>query len=306
MAALILGVDGGGTKTVAVLADCHATELGRGVSGPSNFQAVGVAQAQAALSQAVRAAFDRAGLPPQPVSLVCLGIAGVGRDEDRAWLRAWCQVQELAEEIEIMTDAELLLWAGTPAGWGLGCVSGTGSIAFGADSGGKKARAGGWGYILGDEGSGYAIGLAALRAVTRAADGRAAPTSLTGRILSAWNLPDTAGLIPLVYHGDLAREKIGSLAGLVAEEAQAGDEVALGIFETAARDLAAALVSVARQLGFTGPTPCALGGGVLVHLPELVVRVVASCQAAGVVLHPVSIVTDPVQGALRLAARRLA
>ena len=159
---------------------------------------------------------------------------------------------------------------------------------------------------MGDEGSGYAIGLAALRAVTRAADGRAAPTSLAGRILSAWDLPDAPALIPLVYHGGLAREQIGSLAGLVADEARAGDEAALGIIRGAAQDLAAALLSVARQLGFTGPTPCALGGGVLVHYKGLVDQVVENCRAAGVAPDPVSIVTDPVQGALRLAAARLA
>lgn len=305
MRGLILGVDGGGTKTAVWLANTAGDILGRGVSSPSNYQVVGKTAALHAIQNALLQAYQQAGLPPEPAKIISLGMAGVGRDEDRSWLVDWCKGQNIAEKLEIMTDAELLLWAGTPDGWGIGCISGTGSISFGIDPLGKKARAGGWGYILGDEGSGYAIGISALRAVTQAADGRGPQTGLTTRVLAAWNLSEPAALISAVYRSNMAREQIGALTEWVLKEAEAGDEVAVHLVNTAAADLSLAIGSVARQLNWGGTVPGAMGGGVLVHSPYLVQKVIHSTQQVGINLEPVQIVDEPVVGAIRYAVRCL-
>lgn len=303
MAGLILGVDGGGTKTAAVVADLEGNELGRGSAGASNFQAVGLELAREALLQAVHGCFSAANLPAQTARYMCLGMAGAGRVADQEQLREWCLQKALAEQVEVISDAELLLWAGTPQGWGLGCISGTGSMAFGADRSGRKARSGGWGYILGDEGSGYAIGLEALRAVTRAADGRGPATTLTHRVLHAWGLGQADDLVRRVYQRGAGREEISALVQLAAEEARAGDAAAVQILENAARDLSKALEACARQLNLKGAVPCALGGGVLSHNAELCAQVVQFAHRAGVCLEPVTIVRDPVMGAIRKAVK---
>ncbi len=137
---LYLGIDGGGTHTVALLAADTATILGRGAAGPSNRQAVGTERALAALDEAVSAAFTTAKLPRGPVSSACLGLAGADRDDDRAVIRAWAERVRLADKIEVTSDAAILLAAGTPQGCGLVLIAGTGSIAFGGTADGRRTR----------------------------------------------------------------------------------------------------------------------------------------------------------------------
>lgn len=298
---LVIGVDGGGSKTLAVLADRSGRELGRGLAGGSNYQAIGVRAAQEAILTAIRAAFISAGLPFTPVKRLCLGLAGIGRPEDRDWVQDFFIRARLAEHLMIANDGQILIWAGTPAGWGVGVISGTGSIAYGRNPKGNEARSGGWGYVMGDEGSGYAIGLAALRAVARATDGRGPATTLTDRILRHWGLSRPWDLVGKVYRSGAGRGEIAALAELVLEEAAAGDQAASQIKLQAARDLADAAVSVARQLGLEGNIPCALGGGVLAHQAHLATLLVEQAAIQGIRLDPVERVVDPVRGAIRIA-----
>ncbi len=297
----VIGVDGGGSKTVAVLADGRMRELGRGQAGPSNYQVVGIEAAQEAIRTAVRGAFEVAGLPPMPVRTICLGMAGVGRAEDRGWVDELARSAKLAERVIVANDGQLLLWAGTPEGVGVGVISGTGSIAYGRAADGREARNGGWGYIMGDEGSGYWLGRAALQAVAQAADGRGQATSLTGRILKYWGLTQPGELVAKVYRNGTGRVEIAELAGLVFEEAQAGDATALRIEGQAARDLAEMAMLTASRLRLTGMIPCALGGGVLANSTRLAERVVREALKVGVKFSPVKLVSEPVKGALRLA-----
>lgn len=301
----LLGVDGGGTKTLVVLADLEGHVLGQGVGGASNYQTVGREVAQSALMTAIDSAFQVANLARQPVRHLVLGMAGVGRSEDREWIIEFCHANHLAQSFEIVSDAELMLWAGTPAGWGVGCIAGTGSIAFGRDEQGNTARAGGWGYLMGDEGSGYAIGLAVLRAVTQAADGRGQPTSLTKAILSEFHLEKPADLVWLVYRSGLGRGEIANLARLVQVEARQGDKIARKIEREAARDLAALILSVVRQHGFSGTIPCALGGGVMVNNAVITRQVIRLVRRAGFNIDPVAVVENPALGAVRLAQQRV-
>ena len=197
---LVMGIDGGGSTTVALVAT--ATEIiGRGEAGPSNMQAVGVTRAFNAIEDAVAAAFAAAGRTPATVRHAVLGLAGADRPQEQALVRSWAEQFGLAKEVDVVNDAQLLFAAGTPEGWGIALVAGTGSIAFGRTPEGKLGRAGGWGYLLGDEGSAYALVMSALQEVVHAADGRGPPTVLTDRLLWAMGGHKPMDLIPAVYRG---------------------------------------------------------------------------------------------------------
>jgi N-acetylmuramic acid 6-phosphate etherase len=300
---LCLGVDGGGTHTVALLASADGAIGGRGEAGPSNLQAVGQEQALRALDEAVGAAFRSAGLARVPGGAACLGLAGAGREEDQRLVREWAARVELAERVEVTTDVALLLAAGTPAGWGLALVAGTGSVAYGRSEDGRTARAGGWGPLLGDEGSGYALALGALRAVTRAADGVGPASLLSERLLEALGLGAAQELIPWLRGAGRDRAQVAALVPLVLEAAARGDAVARELAEAGARDLALAGAAVARRLGMAGgAVPLALAGGVIVGDADHRGRVLEALRAAGLNPTPMTLVPEPARGALRLAA----
>ncbi len=302
----LLGIDGGGSKTVALLADVDGRVLGRGTAGCANYQAVGAAAACAALDQAIAAAFAAARLAPEPVRVLVVGLAGVDRADDRTVFEGWAAERRPAAQTLLVNDALIVLAAGTPAGWGLALICGTGSIAYGRSEAGQLARAGGWGYLLGDEGSGYAIGLAGLRAVARASDGRGPQTHLTQLILDHWQLALPYDLVRRVYRETRTHAEIAALAVLVDKAAGAGDLVAKAILADAGRELALAAWSVARRLALPNPAPCALAGGLLVHSARLVEALHGQARQLGLALAPVAQVREPAEGAIRLARRAAA
>jgi N-acetylmuramic acid 6-phosphate etherase len=308
---LYLGIDGGGTHTVALLARAAAgsgarwTLLGRGEAGPSNLQAVGTDCALGALDEVVTKAFAAAGLERVPVAGACLGLAGAGRPEDQAIIKDWASRVHLAATVEVTGDTPLLLAAGTPDGWGAALVAGTGSMVFVRDRDGRTARGGGWGYLLGDEGSGYALVLAALQAVAQAADGRGPATALTGRFLARLGLSQPQELIGAVYRGGLDRTALAALAPVVFEAADAGDTVAVGIVAHGAEQLAATVVAAARQLSLErAPLPLALAGGVLLASSGYRDKILTALGARGLRAEPVNLVREPAEGAVRLALVR--
>ena len=144
----IISVDGGGTSTEVVLADLQGTPIGEGHSGPSNAKAVGVAAAMKSLDDGIKAAFENAGLVPEPVAVASLGLAGFDRDEDREILAKWADGGSVVQigKLILTNDGQLVLAAGTSEGWGVGIIGGTGSIAVGKSPSGEFARAGGWGH----------------------------------------------------------------------------------------------------------------------------------------------------------------
>ncbi len=302
---LLLGLDGGGSKTLALLADAAGRVMGRGAAGSSNYQNIGAEAAWAALDAAIAAAFADAGMTPGPVAAVCLGLAGVDRPEDRALFEGWAAGRFGAAAVIIANDAEIVLAAGTPAGWGVALISGTGSIVFGRHPSGAMARAGGWGHILGDEGSGYAIGLAALRAVMAAFDGRGPATALTEAVLAHWGLASPTDLVGRVYRQGADTSEIAALARLVDAAAAAGDGVALEILRQAGRDLALTVEAVVRRLALPAPTPTALAGGVVVHGRQARAAFLAAAAERHLALDPVTPVVEPAQGAVRLAVALL-
>jgi N-acetylmuramic acid 6-phosphate etherase len=304
---LVLGVDGGGSHTVALLAAITSenwTLLGRGTSGPSNLQAVGKERALPALDEAVSTAFKSAQIARCPVGCACLGLAGADRLDDQSVIREWAQRVQLAPRVDVTNDAAILLATGTPEGLGLALISGTGSIAFGLNADGQRARAGGWGYLLGDEGSAYAIVMAGLRAVARAVDGRAPATLLTDRFLGELGLSQPQELIAAVYRSGRDRASLAALAPLVLEEAER-DEVAGAIVDGEALELARAGEAVARQLRWLGPIPIALAGGLLLGSGIYRRRVLEALRTFGVSVGPIAHVEEPARGAVHLAVTAL-
>lgn len=316
---MFIGIDAGGTKTLAMLAGVDGQVLARGVAGPANYQSVGREAALAALTLAAQRAVEAVGARLEQVQAACLGAAGADRPEDRGLFEAWGAQTFPGARFRVTNDALIVLYAGTPEGWGLALISGTGSIAYGRRPDGRLARAGGWGYLLGDEGSGYAIGVAALRAAARAADGRGPATSLLPDLLAHWQLDGPTRLIRKVYgelNGPGARAEIARLSRLVEQAADRGDALAEGILREAGLELALAAAAVAAQLSdddsaavnanavgiHSGETlPCALTGGVLVKGVRVRVAFLQAAAARGLSLAPITLVPEPALGAVRLA-----
>jgi N-acetylglucosamine kinase-like BadF-type ATPase len=275
--------------------------LGRGLAGSANYQSAGFAAASAALAAAIAGACEAAGAARDAVAAAVLGLAGVDRPEDKALYLQWAAGFLPGVEVRIVNDAELVLAAGTPEGWGLALICGTGSIAVGRAPDGQTARAGGWGPILGDEGSGYALGRAALQAVMRAHDGRGPQTALTAGVLSVWALPAPDALVRRVYREGIGPVDVAALAPLVDEAAAEDDEVALAIARAAGSELALTMRAVARRLSLPDPAPCALAGGVVVEGTVVRAAVLKAAASLGLTLEPVSLVAEPALGAIRLA-----
>jgi glucosamine kinase len=296
MGALYLGVDGGGTSTRAVIVDAGGQECGRGHAGSANHTAVGLDTTVANIRQAVAEAAQAAGQDP-PLAGAWYGLAGVDRPLDKEWLLP--HLAGLAAHTRLTNDAELGL-AALPTTCGVCLIAGTGSIAVGRDHTGRHARAGGWGHVFSDEGSGYAMGRAALQAISHAADGRGPATTLTAAVLSAWDLHEPSAIIAHVY---LAGEKavVAALAPLVLQHA-GEDAVARRIVVKAANELAIMALVTAGQLNFPGPLPLALVGGLLVGSPTYRGAVVRRIRRRRPVA-PVVSVPDPALAAARALAR---
>jgi N-acetylglucosamine kinase-like BadF-type ATPase len=301
----VLGIDGGASHTAAVLADVRTGEaLGRGEAGPSNIQAVGVEPALCALDAAVGEAFRTAGIGRAKVAAAALGLAGVDLTEGLDIISGWSEKVQLAEKLSVANDATLLLAAGTPAGWGLAIVAGTGSIAFALDSRGRDSRAGGWGYLLGDDGSAYRVGLLGLRAACRAADAIGESTTLLPALLKELGTTDARDFIPAVYRGKWDKAAIAGLAPLVLNVAASGDAIATTIFEQEARELARTAAGAVAAGGLPREgVPVALTGGMVIENTVFRERFLSELRACGVTPDPVGLVDDPVVGAVVLARR---
>ncbi len=301
---LVLGIDGGGTKTLAWLAaiDGDAAPVGAGLAGPGNFQAVGIEAALENLGAAVDAAFADAGTTPGPVVAAVVGLAGSDRDENRKILNDWADERQLAHKLRVVNDALPIVAAGSPDGWGIGLISGTGSLCFGQTSDGRQARSGGWGYLFGDEGSAYALATAGLRAAAQAADGRGPQTRVLEGLLKALDISRPSDLVRSVYGIAGDRAKVASLASVITEAACQGDEVAKQIIDDGARELAAMVRAVAQTLNLdAAPFPLALTGGVLCNNQSVQANLESHLQELNLRPAPITIVEQPVAGAVKLA-----
>jgi N-acetylmuramic acid 6-phosphate etherase len=258
-----IGVDGGASKTMAVVLDRQGQERGRGSSGAANPYQVGLEQAKANIMEAMQQAARQAGLGLEQMAAVTWALAGVGRPEERE------QVLTLGGDIfpnipfRVEHDALAALVGGLGRRQGIVLIAGTGMIAYGENEQGVQARAGGWGPLL-DQGGGYRLALDALQAVRQNEDHQAFPTTLTRRILETLNLEKVNGLVGWLYQPDRQVADIAGLAPLVLDEAAAGDLAAVEAAVQTAEALAGAVEAVARRLGNGDrPVPVVMAGSLL-------------------------------------------
>ncbi len=309
-----LGVEGGGTKTVAWIAarspDGCLEILGQGTSGPSNPQAVGWDQTLDNLSQAIHEARAeaqiRANLTNTPLAAAALTMAGVDRPQEAEQLTTWVKSQGVADRVVVTNDSLGLLAVGTTNNWGIALVAGTGSIAYGQTPSGESTRTGGWGYLLGDEGSAYAIALSGLKSAVRAADGRGNAHRLLADFLARLNLNQPDDLLEAMYLSERDRAWIASLADVVTNAAEMGDAPAIGILNSAAEELAELILATARKLKLeTQPIPLCFTGGLILNTPLVQTHVLEVLSKHN--LHPAAWIPvhDPVWGALKLAEQLL-
>ncbi|MCB0115529.1 MAG: hypothetical protein KDD84_15630 [Caldilineaceae bacterium] len=298
-----LGIDGGGTKTEAVVMSADGAELSRSQAGSANWNSVGAETAHTHLGEAVDRALASAGITRTEITSVCIGASGVDRPPDRARMTAWLTEMFPAARLAIHNDAVIALAAGTGGDvYGVVLISGTGMIVYGFDRAGNRRRAGGWGALMGDPGSGYALGAAVLRAVTWAVDGRAPTTMLIDCVLSHLKLTEAQQLVAWAYT-DFAWERFAALAPLAIECAAAGDAVAQTILDEGAEGLAVAVKAVVVGLNLQAqPIPLILAGGMLRPGPyqDAVRHRVGLFAPQAQILRPT---VDPVIGAAWLARR---
>lgn len=306
MTHIVMGVDGGGTKTECVLLDEAQRELGRGLGGPSNQYNIGLECAMQAVQAAMANAMRAAGLVDFVPDALCLSMAGADLPADVAQWQQAARALLPAGVIEVYNDAEGALVGGIGRPYGVVLIAGTGSIAFGINARGASYRVNGWGHVYGDEGSAYWIGLQALRAVLRAHDGRGPATHLSQAVCAQRQAARVEALIEQLFLTDFGVAETAALAPVVAATAQAGDAPARGILQHAGEELGLSASAVIRALGMQGEAfEIALVGGVF-HAGELLLRslrqALAQVAPAAACIAPRH---DPATGAALLALQAL-
>lgn len=295
----VIGIDAGGTKSVGLLADERGAVLRQARASGANLRVHGELGVEKSLFQVLE------GLEaPQPVDALCLGIAGVAREADRELVRQLLRRLGIRRAVRIVNDAEVALVAGAPDGVGVVLIAGTGSIAYGVDASGKSARSGGWGYLLGDEGSAFWLGHAAVRQGIRGVDGRGPATTLFERICARLDFSVASDLVDWFYDQELSRTRVAQLASVVEEAALDGDAAAEELLEQAAAHLARAARAVVSQLDFAASFPLVLSGGAFKACPSLAERI--DRQLGLDCARVLRLAVEPAAGAVTLALRLLA
>ncbi|MGE5587718.1 MAG: N-acetylglucosamine kinase [Clostridia bacterium] len=299
----VVGVDAGGTKTIALVSDMAGHAVGAGKAGPGNFQAVGVELARAQVKKAVDLALDAAGVTADRLQAAFFGMAGADRPADFAIIEKFLAAMNPAPRMGLENDATIALRAATVDGVGVVAVCGTGTNVIGFSREGKRVQVGGLGYMFGDGAGASHIGMLAVRMATRGRDGRGKPTVLYDMLCEKLHLRNLDDLVERFYPGSGERAQVAFLAPLVFEAARRGDEVACDILREVGNELAIAILAALRKLfPPDGQVKVVLSGGVFanddpVMTATLKTRVLVEFPAAEFIMLEV----PPVLGAVLLA-----
>lgn len=306
---LILGVDGGGSKTAARIAaidaDGSLRQLGEGFGGPSNVRAVGEAHAEINLDVAIDAAHREAGTADANIEYAVLGLAGSSLPDVKSFIANWAEHRKLAAQVDIVHDADPVLAVAVPDGRGIALIVGTGSVAIGADGSGEKSVTGGWGHWFGDTGSGFDLGRRALAAVADAVDGVGPDTGLVTEILRRLRTDNPREILQKLGMAADVRREIAALAPTLLKVASGGDDVALGIVQDAADATARLVQATVKKLDLDADTPLAVAGGIVCANEMYRATLLASVRELGATPTKVVIVDQPVEGCLLMARDRL-
>jgi N-acetylglucosamine kinase-like BadF-type ATPase len=295
----VLGIDAGGSKTVALLAGLDGRVVAEGRAGGANLRTHGELVVEKRLHEVIDQVLEQDSDRP---AAVCLGIAGVDRVDDAATIRGVMRRLGFRDHTLIVNDALIALVAGAGEPVGLVIVAGTGSIAYGVNASGQAARSGGWGPVLADEGSGYWIGRRALVAVMRHADGRGPRTSLTPMVFARLNVTKADDIVSEIYEDAERRQLVATMGSLVAEAQAAGDVVAAEILKEAAAELVLAAASVVGNLGMRGQVfSTFLSGGMFRSIPWLAAEVTSRLREVAPRTTVSLLTAEPAAGAVTLA-----
>jgi N-acetylglucosamine kinase-like BadF-type ATPase len=292
-----LGIDGGGTKTSAVIVDTDGHEIARAQGPTSNPSIIGLDAASQVIREVIDEARTRAGSGIE-IERAWAGLSGFGRQSDHETLRPL--LEATATDLRLTNDVEIVL-SGLRENIGVALISGTGSIVAGRNAAGDFVRVGGWGHIFGDEGSGYDIGRRALRAIAESIDGRGPETTITQLVFHDLKITEPYDLITKVYDKSMEKAAIARFAKYPLDQAYRNDPVSLQIVDTAARDLAHMVTTAAQRLGFAGAVPLAMAGGIMLHYLIVRDRLFAILRDEGTLVDPV-LVIDPALSAARSLA----
>lgn len=261
---LMIGIDGGGTQSRAVLCDESGEVYAYAQAGPVNQNSVSLSKVEEAFQQLSQGLERQSPDRFQKVTYVFAGIAGTGDENGRLRIQEMLAPLFTQATVEVQHDGYNALFAGTLGQSGVVQIAGTGSLTFGVNEQDEAARAGGWGYLIGDEGSGYALGRDALSAVAKAADGWGESTLLTRYLLNHFEVSEPHELIPHIYSQEHPRHHIAELSRYVTEAALHNDLVAQVIIQKAGKELADQIIAVIKRLwrDTETPVPVVLTGGV--------------------------------------------
>jgi N-acetylglucosamine kinase-like BadF-type ATPase len=303
----VIGVDGGGTKTTSAVVDENLRELGEGTTGPANGRSFGTDKASANIAESIAGAVQAAGISLGEVGAICMCLAGFDTDLDLPVPQG--AIRSLGYTGPAIMENDVVgAWAGaTGVAPGVVVIAGTGATALGMNARGELWRTDGWDYILGDAGSGYAVGQAGIRTAMKALDGRVGPTELVRQLAETYGVHNAEEMRRLVDNSaHFGKFEIARFAVGVAAAAEAGDAAAQSILEQAGRDLAENAIGVIRELGMAQETfPISTVGGMFKSeqwvVPPFRQAVVQFAPGAAFqpLLHP------PHIGAAILALRRL-
>ncbi|NOZ56318.1 MAG: hypothetical protein GXO73_05925 [Calditrichaeota bacterium] len=254
MTEVVVGVDGGGTSTNVAVVALDGRVLARAQGGTSNYQVIGGEKLAEVLRETIEAALQKAKVEVPQVRHLVVALAGVGRPSDREAVSKVVANLGLSQRSTVDSDAAAALAGAFAGGEGIIVISGTGTICFGKGADGRVERSGGWGYLLGDEGSGYWIGQQALIAALKDLDGRGPRTALREALEKHLGVERIDRVIPRVYQGDLDRAGVAALAPLVFEVAAQGDAVAQEIVNRAGEELGRLAAAVAKRLTWSTDT----------------------------------------------------
>jgi N-acetylglucosamine kinase-like BadF-type ATPase len=295
----VIGLDAGGTKTVCMLADLDGRVLDEARSTGANLQAAGELEVETTLHEVMDRVIGERMVGP---SAIVLGMAGVDRADDATIMRRVLRRIGFKARTLITNDALIALVAAIGHEPGIVLIAGTGSIAYGRNGRDVAARAGGWGYVHGDEGSGYWNGREALRAVGRESDGRGHATAMTPLVLAHFGATKPADLVRVIYDGALRPSAIAAVARAVQAAADSGDELALQILTVGARELASSARAVITRLGLRAEAfDVVLSGGVMQAVPRLAAEVETQVLQLAPRCRVQRLQREPAHGAVALA-----
>ncbi len=305
MTDIVIGVDGGGSKTRAIVADELGNQLGEVVGSASAVRPGKAEQSADVIAAVVRDALASCEMTHVMPKVLCVGVAGVAREPERGEFWRALVGRELADEVVVHPDFAIALDDAFGDGPGVLLISGTGSVAFGRGHAGNIARCGGWGPVCGDEGSGAWIGRRALSVVTASADGREPETALIGAVLTAAQVNDPQELI--AWAAAATPATLATLAPVVSSVADAGDLRANAIVSIAVEELVLHVRSLARQLfgDERAATPVAFTGGMLTRGTTVRKRLEHRLKSAVPGAQLQSVEVNAARGAVRGALRYL-